>query len=359
MLCFGFVLTKSYLCNEMQEDFDIRQQQLSAEKDFENALRPLRFSDFSGQKKVVENLEVFVEAAKYRGEPLDHTLLHGPPGLGKTTLSNIIANELGVGFKITSGPVLDKPGDLAGILTSLEPNDVLFIDEIHRLSPVVEEYLYSAMEDYRIDIMIDKGPSARSIQIDLNPFTLVGATTRSGMLTAPLRARFGINMHLEYYEPDTLKKIIMRSASILRVPINDDAAVEIASRSRGTPRIANALLRRVRDFAQVKGNGSIDLKIAHVALEALNIDQYGLDEIDNKILLTIIDKFKGGPVGLTTIGTAIGEDAGTIEDVYEPFLIMEGFIKRTPRGRMATELAYKHFGRNPYKGNIMEPSLFE
>ena len=262
-------------------------------------------------------------------------------------------------YQVIVGLEEDTTINLAGILTSLEPNDVLFIDEIHRLSPVVEEYLYSAMEDYRIDIMIDKGPSARSIQIDLNPFTLVGATTRSGMLTAPLRARFGINMHLEYYEPDTLKKIIMRSASILRVPINDDAAVEIASRSRGTPRIANALLRRVRDFAQVKGNGSIDLKIAHVALEALNIDQYGLDEIDNKILLTIIDKFKGGPVGLTTIGTAIGEDAGTIEDVYEPFLIMEGFIKRTPRGRMATELAYKHFGRNPYKGNIMEPSLFE
>ena len=330
----------------MQEDFDIRREQLSsAERDFENALRPLRFADFSGQKKVVENLEVFVEAAKYRGEPLDHTLLHGPPGLGKTTLSNIIANELGVGFKITSGPVLDKPGDLAGILTSLETNDVLFIDEIHRLSPVVEEYLYSAMEDYRIDIMIDKGPSARSIQIDLNPFTLVGATTR-------------INMHLEYYEPDVLKKIIKRSASILQVPIDDEAAVEISRRSRGTPRIANALLRRVRDFAQVKGNGRIDLKIAHVALEALNIDQYGLDEIDNKILLTIIDKFKGGPVGLNTIGTAIGEDAGTIEDVYEPFLIMEGFIKRTPRGRMATELAYKHFGRNPYKGNIMEPDIF-
>jgi Holliday junction DNA helicase RuvB len=329
----------------MQEDFDIRQQQLSAEKDFENALRPLRFSDFSGQKKVVENLEVFVEAAKYRGEPLDHTLLHGPPGLGKTTLSNIIANELGVGFKITSGPVLDKPGDLAGILTSLEPNDVLFIDEIHRLSPVVEEYLYSAMEDYRIDIMIDKGPSARSIQIDLNPFTLVGATTRSGMLTAPLRARFGINMHLEYYEPDTLKKIIMRSASILRVPINDDAAVEIASRSRGTPRIANALLRRVRDFAQVKGTGAIDTKITGIALTALNIDQYGLDEIDNKILLTIIDKFKGGPVGVNTIATAVGEDAGTVEEVYEPYLIQEGYLMRTPRGREATMLAYQHLGK--------------
>lgn len=343
----------------MVEDFNIREERLSkAEKDFENALRPLRFNDFSGQKKVVENLEVFVEAAKYRGEPLDHTLLHGPPGLGKTTLSNIIANELGVGFKITSGPVLDKPGDLAGILTSLETNDVLFIDEIHRLSPIVEEYLYSAMEDYRIDIMIDKGPSARSIQIDLNPFTLVGATTRSGLLTAPLRARFGINLHLEYYDPETLKRIIKRSASILNVPINDDAAAEISRRSRGTPRIANALLRRVRDFAQVKGSGSIDHEIAKYALKSLNIDQYGLDEIDNKILTTIIDKFKGGPVGLSTIATAIGEDTGTVEEVYEPFLIMEGFIKRTPRGRMATQLAYEHLGRNPYMGNIMEPELF-
>ena len=343
----------------MVEDFNIREERLSkAEKDFENALRPLRFNDFSGQKKVVENLEVFVEAAKYRGEPLDHTLLHGPPGLGKTTLSNIIANELGVGFKITSGPVLDKPGDLAGILTSLETNDVLFIDEIHRLSPVVEEYLYSAMEDYRIDIMIDKGPSARSIQIDLNPFTLVGATTRSGLLTAPLRARFGINLHLEYYEPETLMRIIKRSASILNVPISDDAAAEISRRSRGTPRIANALLRRVRDFAQVKGSGSIDHEIAKYALKSLNIDQYGLDEIDNKILTTIIDKFKGGPVGLSTIATAIGEDTGTVEEVYEPFLIMEGFIKRTPRGRMATQLAYEHLGRNPYTGNIMEPELF-
>ena len=340
-------------------DFDIRNNALSsAEKEFENALRPLRFGDFSGQQKVVENLEVFVEAAKYRGEPLDHTLLHGPPGLGKTTLSNIIANELGVGFKLTSGPVLDKPGDLAGILTSLEPNDVLFIDEIHRLSPVVEEYLYSAMEDYRIDIMIDKGPSARSIQIDLNPFTLVGATTRSGLLTAPLRARFGINLHLEYYEPETLTRILKRSASILKVPIDDDAAVEIARRSRGTPRIANALLRRVRDFAQVKGTGRIDTEISRVALTALNIDQYGLDEIDNKILLTIIDKFKGGPVGVTTIATAIGEDAGTVEEVYEPYLIMEGFIKRTPRGRMVTELAYKHFGRNMYSTGPREQELF-
>ncbi len=343
----------------MNEDFDIRQERVSAERDFENALRPLRFGDFSGQQKVVENLEVFVEAAKYRGEPLDHTLLHGPPGLGKTTLSNIIANELGVGFKITSGPVLDKPGDLAGILTSLEPNDVLFIDEIHRLSPVVEEYLYSAMEDYRIDIMIDKGPSARSIQIDLNPFTLVGATTRGGMLTAPLRARFGINLHLEYYEPETLQRILKRSAGIMQVPIDDDAAFEIARRSRGTPRIANALLRRVRDFAQVKGTGRIDTDITRVGLTALNIDRYGLDEIANNILVTIMDKFRGGPVGISTIATAIGEDTGTVEEVYEPFLIMEGFIKRTPRGRMVTELAYRHFGRNPYTGNIMQPGLFE
>ena len=344
----------------MEEDFDIRQEQgRKGEKDFENALRPLRFGDFSGQQKVVENLEVFVEAAKYRGEPLDHTLLHGPPGLGKTTLSNIIANELGVGFKITSGPVLDKPGDLAGILTSLEPHDVLFIDEIHRLSPVVEEYLYSAMEDYRIDIMIDKGPSARSIQIDLNPFTLVGATTRSGLLTAPLRARFGINLHLEYYGPEMLQKIIKRSAMILKVPIDDDAAIEIARRSRGTPRIANALLRRVRDFAQVKGNGRIDRDIARLSLSALNIDQYGLDEIDNKILLTIIDKFRGGPVGVSTIATAIGEDTGTVEEVYEPYLIMEGFIKRTQRGRMVTPLAYQHLGRPMIGSNAVEPGLFD
>ena len=343
----------------MDEDFDIRNENISsAEKEFENALRPLKFSDFSGQQKVVDNLEVFVEAAKCRGEPLDHTLLYGPPGLGKTTLSNIIANELGVGFKITSGPVLDKPGDLAGILTSLEPNDVLFIDEIHRLSPVVEEYLYSAMEDYRIDIMIDKGPSARSIQIDLNPFTLVGATTRSGLLTAPLRARFGIKMHLEYYDPETLQKIIKRSAMLLKMPIEDNAAVEISRRSRGTPRIANAMLRRVRDFAQVKGNGVITSEITQTALQALNIDQYGLDEIDNKILLTIIDKFRGGPVGISTIATAIGEDAGTIEEVYEPFLIMEGFIKRTPRGRTATKLAYDHLGRSCLNGNAMEHNLF-
>ena len=325
----------------MEDNFDIRQErQGSSEKDFENALRPLRFGDFSGQPKVVENLEVFVEAAK-------------------TTLSNIIANELGVGFKITSGPVLDKPGDLAGILTSLEPRDVLFIDEIHRLSPVVEEYLYSAMEDYRIDIMIDKGPSARSIQIDLNPFTLVGATTRSGLLTAPLRARFGINLHLEYYDPDTLMRIIKRSAAILKVPIDDDAAVEVARRSRGTPRIANALLRRVRDFAQVKGSGRIDTGIARLALGALNIDRYGLDQIDNKILLTIIDKFHGGPVGVSTIATAIGEDTGTVEEVYEPYLIMEGFIKRTPRGRMVTELAYKHLGRDMYTSNAAQPGLFD
>ena len=344
----------------MEEDFDIRQEQVvKGEKDFENALRPLRFGDFSGQQKVVDNLEVFVEAAKYRGEPLDHTLLHGPPGLGKTTLSNIIANELGVGFKITSGPVLDKPGDLAGILTSLEPRDVLFIDEIHRLSPVVEEYLYSAMEDYRIDIMIDKGPSARSIQIDLNPFTLVGATTRSGLLTAPLRARFGINLHLEYYGPEMLQKIIKRSAMIMRVPIDDDAAIEIARRSRGTPRIANALLRRVRDFAQVKGNGHIDRDIARLSLSALNIDHYGLDELDNKSLLTIIDKFRGGPVGVSTIATAIGEDTGTVEEVYEPYLIMEGFIKRTQRGRMVTPLAYQHLGRPMTGFNTTEPSLFD
>lgn len=344
----------------MNDDFDIRDERISpAERDFENALRPPKFADFSGQTKVVENLEVFVEAAKYRGEPLDHTLLHGPPGLGKTTLSNIIANELGVGFKLTSGPVLDKPGDLAGILTSLDANDVLFIDEIHRLSPIVEEYLYSAMEDFRIDIMIDKGPSARSIQIDLNPFTLIGATTRSGLLTAPLRARFGINLHLEYYEPEVLARIIKRSASILNVPIDNEAAIELARRSRGTPRIANALLRRVRDFAQVKGDGRIDTTISRLSLTALNIDQYGLDEIDNKILLTIIDKFKGGPVGVSTIATAIGEDSGTVEEVYEPFLIMEGFIKRTPRGRVATELAYQHFGRNIFNSTAIHPGLFD
>ena len=337
-------------------EFDIRNQMTEKEQD--NALRPLCFADFAGQSKVTSNLKIFVEAAKLRGESLDHVLLFGPPGLGKTTLSNIIANELGVGFKVTSGPVLDKPGDLAGLLTSLEPNDVLFIDEIHRLSPIVEEYLYSAMEDYRIDIMIDKGPSARSIQIDLAPFTLVGATTRSGLLTAPLRARFGINMHLEYYDADTLQKIVMRSSKILGVPIDFEAAGEIASRSRGTPRIANALLRRVRDFAQVKGNGRIDLDIARIALEALNIDRYGLDEIDNKILTTIINKFQGGPVGINTIATAVGEDAGTVEEVYEPFLIKEGFIKRTPRGREVTELAYRHLKISPTKDGYIQGDLF-
>ena len=328
----------------MVNDFDIRQQM--SEKEQDNALRPLCFADFAGQSKVTSNLKIFVEAAKLRGESLDHVLLFGPPGLGKTTLSNIIANELGVGFKVTSGPVLDKPGDLAGLLTSLEPNDVLFIDEIHRLSPIVEEYLYSAMEDYRIDIMIDKGPSARTIQIDLNRFTLIGATTRSGLLTSPLRARFGINCHLDY-DADILAGIVKRSANLLNVEINEKAAGEIARRSRGTPRIANALLRRVRDFAQVKGNGTIDLEIAQYALEALNIDTFGLDQIDNKLLLTIIDKFRGGPVGLNTIATAMGEDAGTIEDVYEPYLIKEGFIKRTPRGREATLLAYQHLGKTP------------
>lgn len=325
------------------------------ENDLDKALRPLRFEDFAGQDKIVENLRIFVEAAKMRGESLDHTLLHGPPGLGKTTLSNILANELGVGFKVTSGPVLDKPGDLAGLLTSLERNDVLFIDEIHRLSPVVEEYLYSAMEDYRIDIMIDKGPSARSVQIDLEPFTLVGATTRSGLLTAPLRARFGINCHFEYYDNKVLVGIINRSADIMGVPIVEEAALEIARRSRGTPRIANALLRRVRDFAQVKGSGCIEREIACFALEALNIDKYGLDEIDNKLLVTMIDKFNGGPVGLTTIATAMSEDAGTIEEVYEPFLIKEGFLKRTPRGREVTELAYRHLGREM---KLMQGKLF-
>ncbi|MBQ0030045.1 MAG: Holliday junction branch migration DNA helicase RuvB [Bacteroidales bacterium] len=329
------------------ENFDIRESAAEKEKDFENALRPLTFSDFSGQAKIIENLSIFVQAAKMRHEPLDHVLFYGPPGLGKTTLSNIIANELGVGFKITSGPVLDKPGDLAGLLTNLEENDVLFIDEIHRLSPVVEEYLYSAMEDYRIDIMIDKGPNARSIQIDLNPFTLVGATTRSGLLTAPLRARFGIKCHMEYYEPEVLAQIVLRSAKLLQIPCVPNAALEIARRSRGTPRIANAILRRVRDFAQVKGNGKIDMVITNFALQALNIDTYGLDEIDTKLLNTIIDKFNGGPVGLTTIATALGEDPGTVEDVYEPYLIKEGFIKRTPRGREVTSLAYKHLNKKP------------
>ncbi len=341
---------------EMEDNFDIRSQKGNDfDSETDKALRPLRFYDFKGQEKIVENLRIFVSAAKLRGESLDHVLLHGPPGLGKTTLSSIISNELNVGLKITSGPVLDKPGDLAGVLTALEPNDVLFIDEIHRLSPVVEEYLYSAMEDYRIDIMIDKGPSARSIQLEINPFTLVGATTRSGLLTAPLRARFGINCHLEYYKVDVLKGIVLRSAKLLDIHCAENAAEEIAGRSRGTPRIANALLRRVRDFAQIKGSGNIDLAIAKYALEALNIDKYGLDEIDNKILLTLIDKFQGGPVGITTIATALGEDPGTIEEVYEPFLIQEGFLKRTPRGREVTQLAWTHLGK--FK-NPDEMSLF-
>lgn len=329
----------------------------STDREIENILRPLRFDDFQGQKSIVENLQIFVKAASMRDESLDHVLLHGPPGLGKTTLANIIANEMNVGFKVTSGPVLEKPGDLAGLLTSLDENDVLFIDEIHRLSPVVEEYLYSAMEDYRIDIMIDKGPAARSVQLTLDPFTLIGATTRSGLLTSPLRARFGINSHLQYYDAKTLQGIVIRSARILKVTIDENAALEIARRSRGTPRIANALLRRVRDFAQVKAEGHIHLEITKFALKALNIDSRGLDEMDNRILLTIIDKFKGGPVGIKTIATAVGEDEGTIEEVYEPFLIMEGFIKRTPRGREVTALAYEHLNKTPMT-NSNQTQLF-
>jgi len=330
----------------MDEKFDLRKDHLTdTEKEFEKQLRPVTFNDFKGQKQVIDNLEIFVTAARQRGESLDHVLLHGPPGLGKTTLAAIISNELHVNLKVTSGPVLDKPGDLAGLLTNLEDGDVLFIDEIHRLSPVVEEYLYSAMEDYQIDIMLDKGPSARSVQLTLNKFTLIGATTRSGLLTSPLRARFGITFHLEYYDHEILTGIVLRSAEILGVRIKADAAEEIARRSRGTPRIANALLRRIRDFAQVRGSGSIDLDITRYGLKALNIDQHGLDEMDNRILLTIIDKFGGGPVGLNTISTAIGEESGTIEEVYEPFLIKEGYLKRTPRGREATEHAYRHLGR--------------
>jgi len=330
----------------MNDNLNPDKEHFSTEElDVEKKLRPLSFSDFTGQEQVLENLKIFVEAANLRGEALDHTLFHGPPGLGKTTLAHILANELNVGLKITSGPVLDKPGDLAGLLTNLSERDVLFIDEIHRLSPIVEEYLYSAMEDYRIDIMIESGPNARTVQIDLEPFTLIGATTRSGLLTAPMRARFGISSRLQYYNTELLTTIVQRSATILKVPISMESAIEIAGRSRGTPRIANALLRRVRDFAQIKGDGAITIKIAKYALEALNVDAHGLDEMDNKILITIIDKFKGGPVGISTIATAVGENIETIEEVYEPFLIQEGFIMRTPRGREVTELAYKHLGK--------------
>lgn len=335
----------------MDEGFNIRKDNITAgDKEFEKQLRPVSFDDFKGQKQIIENLSVFVTAARQRKESLDHVLLHGPPGLGKTTLAAIISNELKVNLKVTSGPVLDKPGDLAGLLTNLEPGDVLFIDEIHRLSPVVEEYLYSAMEDFQIDIMLDKGPSARSVQITLNKFTLIGATTRSGLLTSPLRARFGITFHLEYYDHEILRGIVKRSADILNVDINNNAAAEIARRSRGTPRIANALLRRIRDFAQVRGSGNIDLEITRYGLKALNIDEHGLDEMDNRILSAIIDKFGGGPVGLNTISTAVGEESGTIEEVYEPFLIKEGYLKRTPRGREATEHAFRHLGRNFSRG---------
>ena len=329
----------------MSDDYDIELDAPNEDIEIEQVLRPKLFTDFEGQDKIVDNLKVFIEAAKQRVDALDHVLLHGPPGLGKTTLANIIANELEVNIKTTSGPVLDKPGDLAGLLTNLEDRDVLFIDEIHRLNPIVEEYLYSAMEDYQIDIMIESGPNARSVQIQINPFTLIGATTRSGLLTSPLRARFGINSRLEYYKLDLLSKIVERSSSILDVIIKKDAALEISRRSRGTPRIANALLRRVRDFAQIKGDGKIDKKITQYSLDALNVDENGLDDMDNRILTTIIDKFKGGPVGLTTISTAVGEQAGTIEEVYEPFLIMEGYLMRTPRGRQVTELAYLHLGK--------------